>query len=268
MKEIRGFSLRVLTVIHLLLVTATAFCSEVTVSERWAETFEKYDANGTLVLLDARDGREDWLYHDAKRAETRFSPASTYKIPHALIALELDVAKDEFEIFKWDGVERTFSGHNSDQNLRSAMRNSTLWVFQDFAEEISSKEVENLLMKFGYGNADTYSKEGVYWVYGNLSISAKEQIRFLEKLYRNELPIGLAHQRLVKDLIIVEAKKNWILRGKTGWTGQLGWWVGWVEHASGPVFFALNIDTPNRMSDLSKREQIVRDVLLSLDLIP
>ena len=53
--------------------------------------------------------------------------------------------------------------------------------------------------------------------------------------------------------MIVEAEKDWILRAKTGWEGRHGWWVGWVEWSAGPVFFALNIDTPNRWEDLYKR---------------
>ena len=92
---------------------------------------------------------------------------------------------------------------------------------------------------------------GDYWIDGNLAIAAQEQIAFLRKLYHNELPFRVEHQRLVKDLMIVEAGRNWILRAKTGWEGRMGWWVGWVEWPTGPVF-ALNIDTPNRMDDLFK----------------
>jgi len=46
---------------------------------------------------------------------------------------------------------------------------------------------------------------------GNLQISAQEQLEFLEKLYRNELPFSLVNQRLVKDVMIVEAGREWIL---------------------------------------------------------
>ena len=58
-----------------------------------------------------------------------------------------------------------------------------------------------------------------------------------EKLYRNELPFKVEHQRLVKDIMIVEAGRDWILRAKTGWQArvepQIGWWVGWVETPTG-----------------------------------
>ena len=66
----------------------------------------------------------------------------------------------------------------------------------------------------------------------------------------------------------MEAGRNWILRAKTGWEGRMGWWVGWVEWPTGPVFFALNIDTPNRMDDLFKGEAIVRAILRSIEALP
>ena len=55
--------------------------------------------------------------------------------------------------------------------------------------------------------------EGVdrFWLDGALRISAMEQVDFLRKLYRNELPFKVEHQRLVKDIMIVEAGRDWIL---------------------------------------------------------
>jgi beta-lactamase class D len=123
------------------------------------------------------------------------------------------------------------------------------------------------MQQIGYGNAAT-TGAAPFWVAGDLAISAIEQLEFLQKLYRNALPFDLAHQRLVKDLMIHKAGSNWILRAKTGWTGSIGWWVGWVEHPDGAVFFAMNIDTPNRMGDIPKRQLITRQVLRSIDALP
>ena len=67
--------------------------------------------------------------------------------------------------------------------------------------------------------------------------------------------------------MVKQATSDWILRAKTGWEGRYGWWVGWVETPEGAVFFALNIDTPRRLEDLPKREQIVRAVLHSMGLL-
>ncbi|MGY6630656.1 MAG: class D beta-lactamase [Wenzhouxiangella sp.] len=234
----------------------------------WGLHFDAVDAHGTIVIVDQRDGARKLLVHDLERAQQRFTPASTFKIPHTLFALEAGVVRDEFEVFEWDGVERSFAGHNRDQDLRSAMRSSAVWVFQHFATAIGEQQAREYLEAIHYGNADPSSNDGDYWIYGRLGISAHEQIAFLEQLYRNRLPFAIKHQRLVKDLIVVEADRDWILRAKTGWSGQVGWWVGWVEWPNGPVFFALNIDTPNRMDDLPKREQIARAILHSIQALP
>jgi beta-lactamase class D len=94
-----------------------------------------------------------------------------------------------------------------------------------------------------------------------------EQVVFLQKLYRNALPFRVEHQRLVKDLMVKQATSDWLLRGKTGWEGSYGWWVGWVETPEGAVFFVLNIDTPRRLEDLPKRERIARAVLQTMGLL-
>ncbi len=187
---------------------------------------------------------------------------------HTLFALDAGAVRDEFQVFKWDGVVRDFVAHNQDQDLRSAMRNSAVWVYELFAKQIGENRARDYLRTLNYGNADPSTKHGDYWIDGNLAISAYEQISFLKRLYRNELPFRVEHQSLVKDIMIVEAGRDWILRAKSGWEGRMGWWIGWVEWPTGPVFFALNIDTPNRMDDLPKREAITRAILRSIEALP
>ncbi len=207
----------------------------------WRKFFSEFQAKGTIVVADERQADRAMLVFDPVRSKKRYSPASTFKIPHTLFALDAGAVRDEFQIFRWDGVNRGFAGHNQDQDLRSAMRNSTVWVYELFAKEIGDDKARRYLKKIDYGNADPSTSNGDYWIEGSLAISAQEQIAFLRKLYRNELPFRVEHQRLVKDLMIVEAGRNWILRAKTGWEGRMGWWVGWVEWPTGSVFFALKI---------------------------
>jgi beta-lactamase class D len=234
----------------------------------WKAIFDKHKAAGTLLVIDSRGSSEEVSVYDKARSGKRYSPASTFKVPHTLFALDAGIVKDEFQVFPWDGVKRAYEPHNQDQNLRSAMRNSALWVYANFAKELGEKKSRDYLERIDYGNMDPSTESGAYWVDGNLVISATEQITLLKKLYYNELPFKIEHQLLLKDIMIVEAGKNWILRAKTGWEGRYGWWIGWVEWPTGPVFFALNIDTPNRWDDLYKREAIVRDVLLSIRALP
>ena len=233
----------------------------------WGKYFAESGATGTLVIADERQSPAATQVFNRDRAMRRYSPASTFKIAHTLFALDAGAVADEFQVFTWDGKKRSFSGHNQDQNLRSAMRNSTLWVYQRFAMQIGEAKARSYLRDSNYGNADPSASRGDYWVDGELTISAIEQVAFLRRLFRNTLPFRVEHQRLVKDLMIKQATSDWILRAKSGWEGRYGWWVGWVESPQGPVFFALNMDTPRRLEDLPKREQIVRAVLRSMGLL-
>ncbi len=233
----------------------------------WSRFFKEADTSGSIVVLDARDRSETTHVYNVPRAERRYSPASTFKIPHSLFALDAGLVRDEFQVIPWDGVKRSTAAWNVDQNLRSAMRNSTVWVYERFAKELGDARESAYLRKIEYGNAVT-TGDKPFWVEGDLAISAFEQIAFLQRLFRNQLPFQVEHQRLVKDVMVNEAGPDWVLRAKTGWTGKIGWWVGWVEWPSGPVFFAMNMDTPNRLGDLAKRQSITRGVLRSIRALP
>ena len=240
--------------------------------EDWAATFDQAGVAGTIAVLDLRQGEARRLVHDVERAQRRFSPAPTFKVPHALFALDAGVVRDEFQVFEWDGENRWLDAWNRDQDLRSSMRNSVVWVYQKFAREIGEEREREYLQKIDYGNADPSGGIDRFWFEGDLKISAIEQVEFLRRLYYNKLPFAVEHQRLVMDLMINEAAnewtREWILRAKTGWSVSsepgIGWWVGWVEWPEGPVFFALNIDMPDGIDDTAKRKSITRDVLRSI----
>ncbi len=250
----------------LILITPVVSFSE-TFQERpdWGHFFTDHGIEGTIVVVDERVGGH-WVYNNA-RAQKRYSPASTFKIPHTLFALDAGAVKDEFQLFKWDGKKRNYNSWNRDQTLRSSMRDSVVWVYQRFAENIGEKAEKEYLKKINYGNADFSGPVQYFWLDGSLKISAMEQVAFLQRLYRNELPFSVEHQRLLKDIMIVEAQKYWILRAKTGLyvnkKEMYGWYIGWVEHPNGAVFFALNIDIA-KDGDIPKRIEIAKAVLRSL----
>ena len=57
-------------------------------------------------------------------------------------------------MIRWDGVKQDFDGWNQDQTLRSSMRHSTVWVYQQFAREIGEVREKEYLTRIRYGNAD------------------------------------------------------------------------------------------------------------------
>jgi len=120
---------------------------------------------------------------------TRLSPASTYKIPHALIGLEIG-AVTETTVEKWDGVRHPDQPKwNLDHTVFSAMKPSVLWFFQRMAPRIGAERAHEWLERFAYGNADTSGPITEYWINGRLRISPDEQLAFLTRYYGGTLPV-------------------------------------------------------------------------------
>lgn len=234
---------------------------------QWAEYFADANARGSMVVVDCRHKGEARYVYNPARAQRRYSPASTFKVPHSLFALDAGLLRDEFQTIPWDGVPRSNAAWNQDQTLRSAMRDSTVWVYEQVASKLGDARETAYLQRLGYDNATSVGNKP-FWVAGELAISSLEQVAFLRRLYSDALPFKVVHQRIVKDVMVTETGPNWTLRAKTGWTGSMGWWVGWVEWPDGPVFFVLNMDTPNRWADLDKRQAITRRILRSLHALP
>jgi beta-lactamase class D len=150
-----------------------------------------------VVIVDQKTGNT-WR-SDATACATRLSPASTFKIPHALVALETGViAPDTVE--KWDGVQYPdYAKWNSDQTVTSAMRPSVVWFFQRIAPRIGAARMHEWLQRLHYGNASTAGDVTLYWIDGTLRISPSEQAAFLHELYGGRLPIAPDRVRLIRD---------------------------------------------------------------------
>jgi len=133
---------------------------------------------------------------------TRLPPASTFKVPHALAALDAGVVTGGDELFGYDGAPRSFESWRRDHTLASAMRYSVLWYFQVIAEKLGAEREREYLRKFDYGNADPTSGLTTFWLGGSLQISPEEQLRFLRRLYADELPVRRAASRTVRALIV------------------------------------------------------------------
>ncbi|GFE66082.1 penicillin-binding transpeptidase domain-containing protein [Litoreibacter roseus] len=225
----------------------------------------------TMVVVRLSDGRH-WI-SNVGRATTRFIPASTSKIPHTLIALEIGVV-DTDTIIEWDGKRRWLDSWNKDQTLPSAYRNSAVWAYQHFARQIGHQTMAAWITRFDYGNHDIGSDENLttYWLRGPLEISASEQIDFLSKLAEQSLPLSNQTYAKALEIMMADNGADWTLYAKTGWhydeTGMdIGWYVGWVDRAGDRYAFALNMDMPS--SDYVRlRVSTVRFVLDALDIAP
>lgn len=203
------------------------------------------------------------------RAARRFAPASTFKIPHALLALENAVVTDERGQFLWDGKARGVSAWDKDTSLADAIPASTVWVFQDIAGRLGAEHEAEGLRRLRYGNQDSGTAADLrhFWLSGPLQVSAIEQVDFLNRLRTGELDANRRNQERVRALLKVgDCGVGCVIYGKTGamlpiddngflrsgdnslllaGIERTGWFVGWIERpesSGGPMVFAYNLD--------------------------
>lgn len=223
--------------------------------------FDRAEVAGTFVAFDVRPNRITIVH--AERAEKRFSPASTFKIPHTLIAFETGVVSSAEDVFHYDGAPRPLKAWQRDMTLREAVATSNVPVFQAIARRLGLGRYRYWIDRLDYGNCTIDEPVDRFWLDGPLEISAEEQVRFLALLAFGQLPASAASQTLVRDLIRIEEKDGRVLFAKSGWSGEIGWWVGWVEEGNKVTTFALNMDM-TQMEGAPKRISIGREMLAQL----
>ncbi len=234
----------------------------------WSKYFQTSKVQGCILFYDLQ--KNTYFAYDKKRVKTGFIPASTFKIFNSLVALETGAARDENEVLKWNGIPQKIPNWNQDHDMRTAFKNSTVWFYQEIARRIGQDRMQRYINDVNYGNKNIGGGIDRFWLDGDLRTTAKEQIDFLIKLYRGELPFSPRTINIVKDISISEKTDKYTLRGKTGWafdvTPQIGWWVGYVERDGKAYFFAMNIDI-KKDEDLAARQAITKNILSEMKII-
>lgn len=131
----------------------------------------------------------------------RITPASTFKVPHALAALDAGVVTPS-ETFRYDGTGDWPASARRDHNLASAIRHSVLWYFMRIAERLGAEREQAYLRTFTFGNMDSSSALTRFWIGGSLQISPEEQQAFWVKLYENKLPVAATAVSAVKEMLV------------------------------------------------------------------
>ena len=110
-----------------------------------------------------------------------------------------------------------------------------------------------------------------FWLEGPFAISAREQVDFLERLRRDELPVSRRAMSDVRSMMVVDDASGFVLRAKTGYvfstTPARGWWVGWVERPGVVSTFAMNLDI-TAPAHAAARVEIGTRILTALDAFP
>ena len=233
---------------------ALSACSDVRITEHteWKTVFDKYGIKeAAFEYYD--NNKEIANFYNAEMDSSRMSPASTFKIFNALVALETNAALDERMIIKFDGVKKFYRkgllvkagedttgafnlpAWNQDLTMAEAFKVSSVPYFQELARRIGTKTMQHYLDTAHYGNMTIGTSADNFWLDGTLKISPDEQVGLMKRLYHDELPFSARSQRIVKGMMLQENEKDYKLYYKTGHgisekTGEdILWVVGFAE---------------------------------------
>lgn len=157
----------------------------------------------------------------AEACTTRVSPASTFKIAHALAALDASVLSGPDSSLPYTGALFSMLGADRERAY---------------------------LERLDYGNRDASSGLTTFWLGESLRISPEEQERFLVRLYEDQLPVSRDAMRSVREVlvqppgVVVSAMgehpfaapwpEGTVVGAKTGRAEGVSWLVGHVERGT------------------------------------
>lgn len=191
--------------------------------------------------------------------ETRVTPASTFKIPLALMGYDSGFLTDEHTPllpFR-EGYADWIKAWRTDTDPAAWMKNSVVWYSQQITQNLGEARFRAYVEALDYGNEDVSGDPGKNnslersWIASSLKISPVEQVEFLRKLVRRELPVSAAaYDMTAKITAQPSLPGGWELHGKTGGAAPrkangkpdlaraYGWFVGWATRGDRTIIFA------------------------------
>jgi len=155
-----------------------------------------------------------------------------------------------------------------------------VWYSQQITTRLGMERFRDYVRAFGYGNEDVSGnaggKDGLTqaWLSASLAISPREQIAFLGRMLRGELPVSQQAVAMTAEITrFPDTATGWQVHGKTGMgfardkegkpvRGRpYGWFVGWATKGGRSVVFArLERDEKRQATPTSFR---ARDAMLA-----
>ncbi len=185
----------------------------------------------------------------------RHSPWSTFKIPHALIALETGAVKSIDELIEWDQEKYPAKSFwpetwKKSHTLASAFKHSAVWYYKALVPRIKPADYKKWLAKFHYGNQTFTPGSQEFWLDNELQISPVEQVEFINCLLKNRCGVKARYFEAFESAALQEINSGLSLYAKTG-AGSIdpdnndgafeGWYVGYIKDANGKPVAAFAI---------------------------
>lgn len=225
---------------------------------------EAAPVKGTILMYDFKQKR--YYSNDFAWAKQGQLPASTYKIPNSLIALETGIMANDSVLIKWDGKKKYLKVWEQDMIFRQAFHLSCVPCYQAIARKVGVKRMRTLIdqLKFGQMVFDSTTIDQ-FWLRGKSRVTPFEQVDFLTRFSESKLPISPRTEKIMKRMMIRKQTPDYTLRGKTGLSNENGqyngWFVGYVETKENTYFFATNLEPK---PGLSSKEFIPLRIELTL----
>jgi beta-lactamase class D len=238
---------------------------------------QAFAAEENFVLIDGIT--DEVLTELGPNINKRMSPCSTFKIPLSLMGYDAEVLKDETNP-NWDFQEEYddwLVSWRDPQSPLSWMKYSCVWYSKVLSLELGLEKIQNYLTSMEYGNQDAsggLAHPGAlnpFWLNSSVEISPKEQVDFLQKMIRAQLPISSRAIQMTRAILFKEElAEGWKLFGKTGWSGsditndgrtlEHSWFVGWIEKDQSFYLFAYLIR--DKKINLDQRIPRVKQLLI------
>ncbi|MCF3936063.1 class D beta-lactamase [Acuticoccus sp. M5D2P5] len=226
-----------------------------------------YAADVCTIVADASDGR---ILVEEGDCASRVTPASTFKIPLALMGYDAGILSDAHApVLPFREGYLTWGGEAWKQPTDPArwMKYSVVWFSQEITPQLGAERIEAYLDAFGFGNADMAGDPGEgngldrAWISSSLQISPREQVVFLQALVDGTLPVSASARAHTMEIVeAAQLADGWIVHGKTGaampkgpdgrWMRGYGWgwFVGWAEGDGRVLVFAKLIKDEGNVS--------------------
>lgn len=204
------------------------------------------DAQSAAILIEQGD------------CDTRVTPASTFKIPLAVMGYESGILEDAHApLLSYRTGEPDWGGANwtRDTDPTDWLTYSVVWYSQRITAALRQHRLTGYAVAFDYGNADFSGDAGFdnglerAWIASSLKVSPLEQARFLRALLSDTLPVTPRAMAQTRAIVEQRTVEGWTLHGKTGgayprradrrfdYARGWGWYVGWAEMGNRKLIF-------------------------------
>lgn len=197
--------------------------------------------NMCTLVVDAAGG--ETLYRRGSECDLRVSPASTFKVPLAVMGFDSGVLTGpDTPAWPYKGeYGGTRKGTKVTITPTTWLSESVLWYSQVLVSKLGGDAFARYVADFDFGNQDVSGDPSAdngltrSWVDSSLKISPREQVAFVRKLIAGDLPVADTAQAMTVSILPRFTAGEWQVAGKTGsfierkGKYHWGWFVGFAE---------------------------------------